>query len=353
MGVKMKKQRVEIVTSYFDGKPFHMKYSGYERMIKYMAADKLYFTLDFKPMSRVFSVLKLARIIPSYYYSFGFEKRTIGDFDVIHHIYPECTFFITGLKGRDFKSKVFITIHKPVDLLEEIMPWNWKSLVDGTNIIVLSKTQYDYFRKEFPDSNVFLIPHGVDVNYFRPKRVKKDEELILSVGDHLRDHDTLLRAMEIVNRVYPKLKLAVVSYNFRSEQKNIVCMNKISDRKLESLYHKALFQVVCVNGFTASNALLESFACGLPCIITDLPDVRFCVNKKGALFYKKGDHRELASRIIELARDRRLRKRLAKEARERALELSWENMSAKIKDAYEKGTGNALTQNLGEDVRIR
>jgi glycosyltransferase involved in cell wall biosynthesis len=321
--------KIALVTAYKEGKPYHMKHSGYEQLIRFVKHDRLFFTMDYKPMPKYQVLLKSLKLIPPYYYSFSFEQEISGNYDVVHHLYGESTFWLSGLKD---KSKQVVTIHPPVEYFRRIMPFYWRKVLDGARIITVSPSQKDFFSRELPKSKVFLIPHGVDTDYFKPKKIGK-QDYILSVGDHQRDFKTLVDAFSKVSTKYPDLRLVVVSYTYQSNQHNVITKNNIPDDELLELYQGAKFQVLALHDCTANNVLLESFACRVPCIITDIEDVKYYTQGKGSLQYVKGDSDDLAQKMI-LMMDDRLKSKLASEAIAQSKRFSWDKIARMTEDAY-------------------
>jgi len=187
--------------------------------------------------------------------------------------------------------------------------------------------------------SVNLIPHGIDIDHFTPNSdTAKEEFSILSVGEHLRDYATLLKAMKIVNSQMPNLELTIVSRSIESVQKslNIVVRRNIPDSKLLELYRCSSFIVLPLKEVTASNTLLEGLACGLPVICPRLDDLVFYTANQGCLYYEVGNESDLAEKIVYLASSSEKEKNaMSKKARERATQFSWKSIAKKIEKVYE------------------
>ena len=41
-------RKIGVITAFYKGKPYHMEFSGYERLIDFIKYDNLYFNQEFK-----------------------------------------------------------------------------------------------------------------------------------------------------------------------------------------------------------------------------------------------------------------------------------------------------------------
>ena len=335
---------VSIITSFLKGVPYHSAYSGYERITEFINADSIYHTLNFKKLGKSSYPFRLLRFISWFYTSIDAEKTALRDgSDILHHIYGEDTFLLSGFKHFKKDKNIVVTFHQPPERFVKIMPFYWKKIVKNAKcIIVLSPSQYDFFKKELNTDNIFLIPHGIDTNYFSPVKEKDTTELFcLAVGDHLRDYNTLLEAMKIAGPDLPEgLKLVIVSSKLKGvNQENIIIKSGIPDSELLKLYRNASFLVLPLKSATANNVLLEGMSCGLPAVTNRLKDISYYTKDKGCLYYNSGDTGGLAKQIIKIARSKDLQEKLGKDARKRAEELSWDKIGKKIVEIYEHRIG--------------
>jgi len=327
--------KISIITSFLHGVPYHSAYSGYERIIESINADNVYHTVKFKQRDKSSYPFRRLRFISWFYTSVDAEKTALrDDSDVLHHIYGENTFLLSGFKRFKKDKKIVVTFHQPPERFIRIMPFYWKRVVKNADcIIVLSPGQQDFFRKELGSENIFLIPHGIDTDYFSPVKEKDPtDQFCLAVGDHLRDYNTLIRAMKIAAPGLPsEFKLVIVSSKLKGiNQENVIIKSGIPDGELLKLYRQASFLVLPLKSATANNVLLEGMACGLPVVTNRLEDISYYTKDRGCLYY------DGARQIITLAASKDLRKKPGKDARKRAEELSWDKISKRTLEVYEK-----------------
>jgi glycosyltransferase involved in cell wall biosynthesis len=177
------------------------------------------------------------------------------------------------------KRRIFICFHQPPGWFR----LNWRRFEDLDSlggIVCLGEEQAAYFRSVCK-SPVHLIRHGVRHDFFQPP---KDQTLrkgnrLLFVGQWLRDFETLASAMADVWSRRPDTQLDCVVPRFarNSEPLRRLAMDQrvtwhaeLSDEKLRSFYQTADLLFLPLLDAVANNAVLESLACGLPIVSTNV-----------------------------------------------------------------------------------
>jgi glycosyltransferase involved in cell wall biosynthesis len=319
-----------IITPFLHGKKHHVRYSGPERLVEFYSNCRVYSTAQYKKIPILLFPLRVLRILPSMYRTFKAEIDCLKQNDKIIHLYGEDTYLLSGFRLFRKNKKIFVMFHQPDKRFRRKMPFYWRSLLRDVDIITVSPSQKRFFMKYFPESKVHLIPLGIDVHYFKPNKKVKKKQQIIAVGDHLRDYNTLLRAMEIVKKELPNLKLIIVAkITDKRYDANYEIRKNVSDPQLLALYQESLFQVLPLKTVTASLALLEGCACGLPLISIDSENVKFYLSN--AITY--ADYQNLAAKIIQTYNN-------IGKLSSNIDHLSWENIIKKIKsviDRTEKG----------------
>ena len=310
-----------IITPYLDGMGNHTRYSGPERVVNYYSNCRIYSTAKYKKISFLLFPLRVLGILPSMYRTFKAELDCLKQNDRILHLYGEDTYFLSGFRLIRKNKKIFVIFHQPDKRFRRKMPFYWRSLLKDVDIITVSPSQKRFFMKYFPKNKVHLIPLGIDVHYFKPNNKIKKKQQIIAVGDHLRDYNTLLRAMEIVKKELPNLGLIIVAkIGNKRYDANYELRKNISDSQLLTLYQESLFQVLPLKTVTASLALLEGCACGLPLISIDSENIKFYLSN--VITYT--DYQDLAAKIIQTYKN--IGKLISN-----IDHLSWENIIKKIK----------------------
>ena len=133
----------------------------------------------------------------------------------------------------------------------------------------MSSDMEEYFKEKFPEvKEVKHIAHGVEVNYFIPKRNNVDQ--ILMIGNWLRNFEfasKVFKAFEFDKNIEIKVLTSEANFNFFNSNNNVVLLNGISDLELLNLYQNSKVVFVPVKQFTANNAILEACSCGCQVIV--------------------------------------------------------------------------------------
>ncbi len=244
-----------------------------------------------------------------------------GGHDWLHYIYPEqgCRLLHKLGKGG---SRVAMTCHLPGEIVGSPgFPQGFKRGIQQADaLIAMSPDIVPYYRHLVPRAKVEFIPHGVDVDYFRPppagrcgSETSPDSPVLLTVGNMMRDFNTLARVINHAAKVRRAILFRVVA-----NRESISHLRRlldpaafpllethrgIGDEHLLHLYHTSDLLFLPVTGATANNALLEAMACGLPMLVSDLPACRAYAGDDASYFEDSSPSAIIAA-ILSLSADR-------------------------------------------------
>ena len=182
---------------------------------------------------------------------------------VFHFIYPENTYrWIHKIKNST--NKVIFTFHQPASYFENSKKWsNIIKNIDA--IIILNRSDFNFFKSLTKKNNVFLIPHGINTNFFTIDKKIKKENRILMVGNWLRNFELARNIFIKLNNKFPDIIIDLV-INSENEiyfkDLNVQFYKNISNLDLKLLYQKSKIVFFPIVDFTANNAMLEAMACG-------------------------------------------------------------------------------------------
>ncbi len=260
----------------------------------------------------------------------------------VHYLYPENSL----IRGSDWKGghKLIMSCHQPSSSLPETRGFT-KGLQVADRIVVLaSHFMADYAPFCAPEK-LRMIPHGVDIHFFSPKPAAPTKGwTILTIGNWLRDYDFWAEVVSKVAPDLPELRFIVVALPQKLEEirskmndrlrNRVSFLYGLSDLELRDLYHQSDLLFLPLKDAGANNALLETMACGVPALVTDLPATREYAGDCGT-YFAPGNVNECVLRLKELLADGKRRFDLGQSSRQRAVEnFAWELIARRYHGLY-------------------
>jgi glycosyltransferase involved in cell wall biosynthesis len=333
---------IDLLSPYSQGKPYHIPHSGYETVTNFIGRSRVFFVGDFPRLTRLSYPLRLLRILPKSYSSIHAELTALkGRGKILHHLYGEDTLWLSLIRRPDRRPLV-ATLHRPPRVLDATMPFFWKRTIGKlSGIIVLSPEQLAFMQLvcKHTKTHVSLIPHGIDTDYFMPGDSERAKDLIISVGNYLRDYKTLIEAMKIISKKAPELQLILVSVytpRLKTSAQNISPRIAVSDEELLNFYRHASFIVLPYAALAASNTMMEAMACGMPVICPRFESARYYLGHDAATMYEPGNRKELADKILWLHGNDRERRKRGSLMRKRAEIFSWPKIASSVRKFYDQ-----------------
>jgi glycosyltransferase involved in cell wall biosynthesis len=329
----------------------HAAASGYDRLQDYIPSIQVSTRRQLTVSQRV--TARLLRFMTKRSGSRWYHRQNlIGELEaaklwfaargrVFHFLYGENSYRYLGvLKALGARNSIVCTYHVPPDKFSEGVAAR-KHIERLDAAIVVARIQLDTFAPFVGADRVFFVPHGIDVDHFKPmarSAVTPGELKCLFVGTHLRDLDTLAAAIRLMS-AERDLHFVVVTRRANFAKFDgldaVECLSGVSDDSLLGLLRQSDLLVFPLLDCTANNTLLEAMACGLPIVTTDLPGVRDYVSKDCAILTPKGDAGRLAEAVLGLKRDRIRLAAMAAASRLRAMDFRWENVARQTAEIYE------------------
>ncbi len=330
---------IDFLTSHLHGKPYHMTHSGYETLIDFIGKSRVFYVRDFQRITKLSYPLRLFRIIPKSYSSLHAELVALkSQGSILHHLYGEDTLWLSLIDQFADRRPVIATFHRPPNVLNSTMPFFWKRAIRKlAGIVVLSPGQLAFLRSVCrPAKTRFsLIPHGVDTDYFTPSKKDRSKDLVISVGNYLRDYEILVKAMKNVSIKAPRLQLILVSKRQTVPTQNVIPRVAISDEELLRYYREASFMILPFADLVASNVMLEAMACGMPVVCPRFESARYYMGENVPTTYEPRNPNDLADKIISLYERDDERRHIGSQMRERAQFFSWPRISSLLRSFYD------------------
>ena len=209
-----------------------------------------------------------------------------------------------------------------------------------------------YFR-----ANWEIIPNGVDTSFFQPNGRRPDDTLrrgprLLFLGrlESRNDLGTVLEAMPLILRRYPKAQLTVVGdgpqrrmYEARARSLGSAVRFAGELHRERPEYYAAADLYLCpTNRASFGVTLLESMACGTPMMVSDIIGFRELVaGGSEAVLVPSGQPTVWAETAIRLLDDPATRQAMGEAGRAKSLEFDWTAVAPRVAGVYRRVLGLA------------
>jgi len=287
-----------------------------------------------------------------------------------------CNFDILHSNGTYYLEPDILTLHevhkymirtRKIWHLKQLLPWEIatlqyekKNLKSGKvkKIICLSQGEKREVMESYkvPEEKIVVIPNGVDLNVFRPDRIKRKEirenlrigknELVLMFSGH----DFERKGLRYVIKALPMLKdknnvrLIVVGRGNSKPYRNLAQELKVLDKVIFAgfvpditEYYVASDIFVFPTAYEAfSLATLEAVASGLPILATKVNGTEELIMEGYNGFFIRRDPKDIAEKLNILIEDDNLRKQMSRNARKTAEKYSWDEVAKRTLEVYEE-----------------
>lgn len=205
-------------------------------------------------------------------------------------------------RARNPESAVF-SIHQPLELWTDAQRAAF-SRCGG--VLAMAQRECDFLRAQHPRLHVDFIPLGVDTEYWHPapEAVRDRPKQICAVGRYLRNFDMLVRVSArllatesdvairwLVNPDFvmpPELAASLPPERFQ-------VVRHLSSAELRQFYQESWLFFTPYGNVTASNAIVETMACGIPIFSTRVGGMESYVRDAGVLVEDNDDDAMLAA----------------------------------------------------------
>ena len=190
----------------------------------------------------------------------------------------------------------------------------------------------------------YLMSRGVDTELFHPqKRSRSDSRFVVGYVGRLTAEKNIRFLAELeaglLRQGCRDFRLTIVGQGselgwLRSRLYHAEFTGVLQRQRLAQAY--ADFDVLAFPSRTDTfgNVVLEALAAGVPAVVTDCGGPKYVVHH-GLTGLVSRDDQEFVQNVARLCRDRELRNRMSKAARESSLRASWDAVFRHVYDVYE------------------
>lgn len=296
-------------------------------------------------------------ITPGFIRSFANLK---SEYDVIHvHSHLSLSSNIATLLSRFGDTPLVVTNHglrsqTAPDWVQDIyLPTVGKFTFNSSDtVLTYSETERDELRELGINAPIRVIHNGVDCTRFSPDNSETDSNQLLFVG-RLRSTKGPDIALEIFRQLhgdFPELKLKVVGEGpLREDLEATVAeydlnntvdfVGELPNEEMPEVYNDSSIFILPTEREGVPRTLLESMACGVPVVTTNLPQVEPVVDGGGLLIERDVD--EFAGVIRKLLTSPDTRKSMGAQGRDRVREnYSWQETVSETTEIYQELLNN-------------
>lgn len=328
----------------------HSPHSGYSRLAEYGIQQYPAEIIPIsKPLSRVIirerMLWKLAKGTPGYTRaSMAAELKVathmLRERDWIYHfLYGETTYHYAGKLNNVKNNRLVATFHLPPVGIKQAVQIDWH-LKQLSAAVCVGTSQMEYLSSIIGADKVFFGPLGVDLDYYTPPATfeSRDPDLCVFVGENYRDFATLRGVIELVSYMRPATRFVAVTpprcYNLIGEHPSLTMCSQVPESELLALYRSASLMVMPLKDATANNAVLESMACGVPQVITDVGSTHDYTGTECSALMPAGNARKMAETVVDLLNAPEALRRMSQAAVEQAGKFAWPKVVEQLSSIY-------------------
>jgi glycosyltransferase involved in cell wall biosynthesis len=233
-----------------------------------------------------------------------------------------------------------------ISTINYVLKWLAKKVgttFNGDVVTTVSRFTYEKLRKELPNKKIIITGNGVDVDVFKPIRIKREAYSIFSWGLFYKrkNFSDLILAFKKIKKELPKATLRIAGDGpERNELIRLVTelklhnevkfLGKIKNEKLVKEINKAdvVATTSLLEGFSLTS--LEAMACGKPVVAYNIGGLNEIVlNGKNGILVSSQDVTSFSNAIIKLVRNRELLQKLGEQAFYFSHRYSWDIVADK------------------------
>jgi glycosyltransferase involved in cell wall biosynthesis len=245
--------------------------------------------------------------------------------------------YISSDNARSKKHLSTLPIRYFKDLLWKIILRNADALITVSRYVAMQTIS----RIKPESRKIYMCGNGVDIYRFKPLNLPKiyDATFLGRIDFNQKGVDILLKAWALVRSKDPNAKLIIIGggteedyyklklmINKLSLTDNVIVTKFVSDTDLLKLLNESKVFVFPSRFEGFGLAPLEAMACGLPCILSNIPVFKELYGSI-AIFVEPNDYKALANQIVEILREEKLREDISTRSREYAEKFQWDNVA--------------------------
>jgi len=291
-----------------------------------------------------------------------FVRKNGDEFDIIiENFLPATPFFtkfftktpvilqIQGIMEKHSLRKYNPVYSVPLYLFERFYPRLYSRFIFVSEI---TKEKVMATRKN-KAKLCLVIPNGIDRELLQSKPEDAGYILFLSrIDAYTKGLDLLLAAFEMISSDYPNLRLILAGYEFDSVRKllsrspsflkgKIDYAGFVTGHEKKKLFSGARIFILPSRHESSPISILEAAACGIPVIVSDIPELAFVAREGFGVSFPSGSAKGLSDKISLLLEDSGKREAAGKRGREFAAQFLWDSVAVQFEETLRKTAENS------------
>ena len=227
-----------------------------------------------------------------------------------------------------------------------------KHILSSANVVISVSKAADKFISNFLRSTVkrLIVPNGVDTEKYKPLKNPPENYVVLFIGRlvYRKGVHLLLKAFRDIVSEIPEAKLLIVGKGYMEPilktmastldlKRNVIFRGLVSEEeKIHLLQSSAVVAVPSIYGESFGVVAIEAFATGTPVVAFKVGGLAEIVDHGvNGFLANVGDLKRFTEYLVTLLQDRKLRKKMSKNARLKAeKKYSWSIISKEIYRVY-------------------
>ena len=257
---------------------------------------------------------------------------------IVHFLYGENSYRYAAVVPRGRGSRLVATLHLPPGVFHEYVQCS-QHLERLDAVVLVARNQLEIIDRLKFKPTAHVIPHGVDLECFRPPDAAMRQKRCLFVGQWLRDFECLAAVVEAVHRAAPRVRFTLVLPRELMPdwigRPGVDARSGLDDAALLRAYQESALLVMPLRDCTANNAVLEAMACGLPIVASEVGGIRDYVDGNCARLVPAGKPEAMAEVVLDLMQDPATLRAMGQAGRTRAEGFGWPRVARQMLAVYE------------------
>lgn len=209
----------------------------------------------------------------------------------VFYLYADKDAYLLPLIKRKFnlkRIKLFGTLHWPEEISAKYSFYKYNLADQFNGIITLSSS----LKKEYSPKRI-VIPHGVDLNFWKNDGLDNFDNSYLILGISNRDHEGQIKIIDQIKKIDPKANFKIllndpeIYKRYAAIPEVEIIKDRKSDQELKKLYQKSKAVILIQKFSLASNVVLECISMQIPLLANRVGDIEEYLGEEYPLFLDK------------------------------------------------------------------